>query len=185
MDSINYLYTIGYAIISRDCFIADATGNMPNGIKNDADWRYFQSELDNSDLLLIGRKSFINFQNIKRNRLIPTSKIKDIEIEKNDLCFFNPKNILIKDAVKVFLPETKKIAVVGGSKVYELVFNSIQFNEFHLTVAHSFYINEGILFNNNIKSLDDIFDLMNKNNLTVRKEKELDKNATLYVFKKY
>ncbi|MFQ3361426.1 MAG: hypothetical protein ACKVLI_04925 [Alphaproteobacteria bacterium] len=184
MDNKSHLYTIGYVIISNDCFIANSTGVMPSGLKNDLDWQYFQSELNNSDLILIGRKSYVNFHKSKRNRLIPTSKIKDIEVEKSDLCFFNPRKILIEDAIKIFLPKVEKIAVVGGNKVYELVFNSIGFNEFHLTVANSFYMNEGILFNDNTKSLNDIYHLMDKNELKLSEKRNLDKNVTLYIFKK-
>ena len=184
MNNINSLYTIGYAIISSDCFIADANSQMPDGLRNASDWQYFQSELDSSDLILIGKKSYINFQNSKRNRLIPTSRIKDIEIQKSDLCFFNPSSISIEGAVKIFLPNTTKIAVVGGNKVYDLVFSAMYFNEFHLTVSHSFFMNDGILFNDSAQSLNEVFDLMGRYKLIVCEKKILDKNVTLYIFKK-
>ena len=47
MDNKSHLYTIGYVIISNDCFIANSTGVIPSGLKNDLDWQYFQSELNN------------------------------------------------------------------------------------------------------------------------------------------
>ena len=45
-------------------------------------------------------------------------------------------------------------------------------------------MNEGILFNDNAKSLNNIFHLMDKNKLMLSEKRELDKNVTLYIFKK-
>ena len=40
----------GYAIISDDDRIADSGGRTPPSLRNDADWAYFQRELDGADL---------------------------------------------------------------------------------------------------------------------------------------
>src|SRR5271169_3255695 len=41
----------GYAIVSDDDRIADASGGMPTTLRNEADWAYFQAELDRADLV--------------------------------------------------------------------------------------------------------------------------------------
>ena len=43
----------GYAIVSDDDRIADARGVMPRALLNDADWAYFQAELDRADLVVL------------------------------------------------------------------------------------------------------------------------------------
>jgi hypothetical protein len=45
----------GYAIISDDNCIADATGATPPALRSEADWAYFQQELDRSDVTVLGR----------------------------------------------------------------------------------------------------------------------------------
>ena len=47
----------GYAIVSRDDRIADAAGDMPESLRNDADWTYFQAGLDASDWVALGRSA--------------------------------------------------------------------------------------------------------------------------------
>jgi hypothetical protein len=45
----------GYAIVSGDGMIADGNGVIPATIRNDADQRFFQSELDRAAVLVHGR----------------------------------------------------------------------------------------------------------------------------------
>ena len=47
----------GYAIVSADGMIADGNGVIPATIRNDADQRFFQSELDRAAVLVHGRRS--------------------------------------------------------------------------------------------------------------------------------
>ena len=42
----------GYAIISADGMIADRNGLMPNAIRNDADQKFLQSELDRAAVIV-------------------------------------------------------------------------------------------------------------------------------------
>jgi hypothetical protein len=46
----------GHAIVSDDDKIADAHGRMPAALRNEADWRRFQDELDRAAAVLLGRR---------------------------------------------------------------------------------------------------------------------------------
>ena len=60
----------GYAIVSADGFIADDDGHMPDSLKFEADWAYFQAALDRADITLIGRLTHEAAPNVKK---APTS----------------------------------------------------------------------------------------------------------------
>ena len=45
----------GYAIVSDNDCIADASGHTPDVLRNDADWAYFQAELNKSAVTVLGR----------------------------------------------------------------------------------------------------------------------------------
>ena len=45
----------GYAIVSEDDRITDGSGATPEVLRNQADWAYFQRELDRADLVVLGR----------------------------------------------------------------------------------------------------------------------------------
>jgi hypothetical protein len=52
----------GYAIASDDDRIADAGGAMPKALHNEADWAYFQAELDRSDLIAYSREARVDWK---------------------------------------------------------------------------------------------------------------------------
>jgi hypothetical protein len=47
----------GYAVVSADGMIADRNGHMPDGLKCDADARFFTEGLDSAALVVHGRHS--------------------------------------------------------------------------------------------------------------------------------
>jgi hypothetical protein len=47
----------GYVIVSADGMIADATGVMPDSIRNAADQHFFQAGLDEAAVIVHGRHS--------------------------------------------------------------------------------------------------------------------------------
>ena len=64
----------GYAIVSRDDRIADFSGAMPDSLRNDADWAYFQAGLDAADWVALGRASHAAAPNPKRRRRLVVSR---------------------------------------------------------------------------------------------------------------
>lgn len=83
----------GYAIISDDDCIADASCVLPESLMNEADWIYFQAELDLADLCLLGRASHELTPNKKgRRRLVISSTANGLE-ERADAIWWNPADL--------------------------------------------------------------------------------------------
>jgi hypothetical protein len=69
----------GYAIVSADGMIADGNGVIPATIRNDADQRFFQGELDRAAVLVHGRRSHEGGPRAdKRKRIIVTRQVASV-----------------------------------------------------------------------------------------------------------
>jgi hypothetical protein len=126
----------GYAIVSRDDCIADAAGLMPASLQNDADWAYFQAELDRADWVALGRLSHLATPNVRgRRRLIVSRGANGLE-KREDGVWWRPDTVAFEDVVARLLPDGGRIAVPGGQGVFEL-FLAIGFTAFHLARAEA------------------------------------------------
>lgn len=124
----------GYAIVSDDHCIADADGNMPNVLKNDADWAYFQAALDAATLTIVGRKGHEANPNVKnRRRLILSRSLADLE-HREDGWWWNPAGCSWPSVLAKAAPEGGAIAVPGGRDVFDL-FLKLGYSSFHLARA--------------------------------------------------
>ena len=167
---------IGHAIISTDCYIADAHGSMPSDLRSNSDWELFQEDLNHSDLVVIGRASYEKFSENKRNRLIPTNQINGYKM-RDDLCFFNPNDIPMSQILLKYNPFPNKIAVAGGQGVYQLVFDQFAYSEFHLSVKENYELKEGIQMIKGITELAQVDDYMNKYGMYQSDRVRLDSNT--------
>jgi hypothetical protein len=133
---------LGLAIVSQDDCIADAQGNMPEALRNDADWALFQAELDKASLTVLGRLGHESHGNTKqRRRMIVSSSSSGLE-ERADGWWWNPMRLDWPTAVARAVPEGGLIAVPGGQAVFDL-FLRIGFDQFHLTRAHGVEVPSG------------------------------------------
>ena len=79
-----------FAIVSANDCIADAKGRFPPELMNDADWVYFQNELDHCDYVVVGRASHDATPNIKkRRRIVMSLSARELE-QRDDALFWNP-----------------------------------------------------------------------------------------------
>jgi hypothetical protein len=133
----------GYAIVSDDDRIADKTGRTPAALRNDADWAYFQAELNRSDLTVLGRLGHeANPNPRRRNRMILSSSSHGIE-QHADGWWWNPERLPWPDAIRRVLPYGGRIAVPGGRQVFDL-FLSIGYDAFHLTRMEGVVVSGGV-----------------------------------------
>jgi hypothetical protein len=124
---------IGHAIVSADDRIADASGHMPETLRNEADWALFQAALDRAALTLIGRASHEATPNHKeRRRLIVSSTAAGLE-QRADGFWLNPAELPLVAALYRILPDGGEVAVVGGRGVFDLV--GAEFTAFYLARA--------------------------------------------------
>ena len=122
----------GHAIVSDDDCIANADGSMPDALRNEADWRRFQGELDRAVLNVLGRYGHQRFPNVAgRRRMIVSSQADGVE-QRADGWWWNPGMASLGEALRKAAPEGGLIAVPGGRRVNDL-FLSLGFDAFHLS----------------------------------------------------
>lgn len=124
----------GYAIVSHDDCIADASGVLPKALMNDADWAYFQAELDRAAIVVLGRASHMATPNSKgRRRLILSRRGAGLH-EDREGWWWNPDRVKWPDVVERLDLAQARIAVPGGQAAFDL-FLHIGFAAFHLSRA--------------------------------------------------
>ncbi|MGL4404952.1 MAG: hypothetical protein ACRCT6_04270 [Notoacmeibacter sp.] len=138
---------IGHAIVSADGYIADEQGRMPKQLMIDADWQRFQADLDASDVTLLGRLGHEAHPNFKlRRRLVLTSGVDGL-VEgvdaKGRVDFLNPAGQSLKQTLDHLFPIGARVAVVGGTKVFDHVLETTGFDVFDLVVANEVLLGAG------------------------------------------
>jgi dihydrofolate reductase len=124
----------GYAIVSADGMIADGNGVIPATIRNDADQRYFQSELDRAAVLVHGRRSHEGGPRAdKRKRIIVTRQVASVTPDWSlpSAFLWNPAGATLERTIAALGVGHGPIAVLRGTEVFGL-FPPL-YDAFHLT----------------------------------------------------
>jgi hypothetical protein len=133
----------GYAIVSDDDRIAGADGATPEALRNEADWAYFQSELDRASLTVLGRLGHeANPNRRNRARLVLSSRAQGVQ-RVAGTWWWNPADIAWDEASKTVLPDGGRVAVPGGQRVFDL-FLDIGYDAFHLSRAEGVSVPGGV-----------------------------------------
>jgi hypothetical protein len=126
----------GYAIVSADDRIADAGGEMPAALRNEADWGYFQAELDRADWMALGRRSHGATPNPRgRLRLIVSRSVRSLE-RRDDGWWWRPDGLPFYEVAARLMPDGGRLAIPGGQGVFDL-FLGIGYTAFHLSRAEA------------------------------------------------
>jgi hypothetical protein len=136
----------GYAIISMDGMIADATGLMPNSLKIEADQRLYFEALDRAALIVNGRLSHEGQPNSEyRLRLILTRRVSSLapDPDNPNARFWNPAGATFEEACAAVGCEGGTVAVVGGTDVFSL-FLKIGYDDFYLSRAENVRLPGGV-----------------------------------------
>jgi hypothetical protein len=124
----------GYAIVSEDGMLADAAGVMPDGLKFDADRRFFEAGLDRVDVVVHGRHSHEQQPHSRlRRRLILTHKVQTIAPDPSNAkaLFWNPGGASFEQALFALKAPDAVVAVVGATDVFGLFLD--RYDLFYLT----------------------------------------------------
>lgn len=112
----------GHAIVSADGMIADAAGEMPAALRNDADWRSFQAALDRSALVVLGRLGHQRHPNPGRRRLVLTRSVTGLAQDAGDplATLWNPACVPIAAVLERLGIDIGTVAVTGGVGTFDL-----------------------------------------------------------------
>ena len=122
---------IGHAIVSVDGKIATADGRMPPELRNDADWQRFQRQLDNSDVVVLGRQGHERFPNPGRRRLVATTSVATLVDDPNDprATFWNPAGVGFTEAARSLGLENGTAAIAGVFDLFTHLFTAFDLAE--------------------------------------------------------
>jgi dihydrofolate reductase len=126
----------GYVIVSADGMIADAKGEMPPAIRNDADQRFFQDGLDHAAVVIHGRHSHEGGPRAaRRKRLILTRQVAATapDPEHPHSLLWNPTGATLDQALAELGVGDGTIAIIGGSDVFSQFLPL--YDAFHLSLA--------------------------------------------------
>lgn len=137
----------GYAIVCRHDRIADANGAFPPALMNEADWAYFQAELDRADLCVLGSASHHATPNrANRRRLVMSRGAERLE-QRDDAWWWAPQAVPFDEVCAKLLPGGGRIGVPGGQVAFDYFLREsppgLRFREFHLSRATRAAIPDG------------------------------------------
>jgi dihydrofolate reductase len=135
----------GYAIVSADGMLADRNRKMPDGLKIDADVRFFNQGLDRATLVVHGRNSHEQQAGSDRRlRLIVTHRVAAVAKHPSIplALLWNPAGASFTEACCAIGVTEGMTAVTGGAEVFHL-FLEIGFDAFHLSRAGKVRIPDG------------------------------------------
>ena len=126
----------GYVIVSSDGMIADASGIMPDSIRNDADQKFFQDGLDQAAVILHGRHSHEGGPRAdRRKRLVLSRHVATIAPDPShpNSLLWNPTGCPLEQAIEALGAGNGSVAVIGGTEVFSMFLPL--YDLFHLSHA--------------------------------------------------
>lgn len=114
--------------------LADSSGIMPDGLKIEADKRFFENGLDHVDVVVHGRHSHEGQAGSPaRRRLIVTRQVSNLapDPENANALLWNPSGATLEDAMAQLGLPNGIVGVVGGTLVFDLFLD--RYNVFYLS----------------------------------------------------
>jgi dihydrofolate reductase len=124
----------GYAVVSEDGMIANATGHTPDLLKFEADRRFFERGIDGVDIVVHGRHSREEQPGSgARRRLILTREISAVAADPSNenAVLWNPAGASFEQALAAFGGPDSRIGILGGTDVFGLFLR--RYDAFHLS----------------------------------------------------
>jgi dihydrofolate reductase len=172
----------GYVIVSSDGMIADASGVMPNSIRNDADQSFFQAALDRVALIVHGRHSHEGGPRAdRRKRLVLTHQVAALAPDPShpNSLLWNPTGCPLEKAIEVLGAADGSIAVIGGTEVFSMFLPL--YDAFYLSHAPRAKIPGGRPVFNEVGPMATPEDVLTRHGLRPGARRELDPAAGVTV----
>lgn len=177
----------GYAVVCEDDCIADANGNMPANLKNEAEWAFFQAGLDVCDVVVLGRKSHEVTPNPKgRKRLVMTRRVHQPELHGADCVFWNPDHESLEGALGLFAIPCRRIGVTGGQGVFDhFLTGPAAYDHFYLSRIAGVRLDNGVkVFSGCLSDEQTAESLLADAGYIAQKEMHLDAEARVVEWQK-
>jgi dihydrofolate reductase len=126
----------GFVIVSSDGMIAEADGEMPPALRNDADQEFFQAALDRVAVVVHGRHSHEGGPRAAaRKRIILTRRTAAIapDPEHPNAVLWNPDGAPLEAAIAALGAGNGTVAIIGGTEVFSMFLPF--YDAFHLSRA--------------------------------------------------
>jgi dihydrofolate reductase len=126
---------VGYAIVSEDGMLADASGTIPPPLIVKADQDFFMRGLDAAAALVHGRNSAEQPTSPTRRRLIATHRVAGTEALAGQphALLWNPQGAAVEAALLELGVAAGDVAIIGGTDIFGLFLS--RYAVFHLTRA--------------------------------------------------
>jgi dihydrofolate reductase len=111
----------GYAVISEDGMIADASGLLPPQLIAEADQKFFEQGLNGVDAVVHGRNSGeVQPNSARRHRIIVTRTIAAIAPDPSNAkaVLWNPLGATFHEAIAALNVPVHSVAILGGTEVF-------------------------------------------------------------------
>ncbi len=158
---------IAIAAVTIDGKIALDSGHFSDWTSPE-DKDFLHEMLDKSDVVVVGNNTYKTAIEplSKRNCIVFTSSVAELERKSDKLLFANPATV----DVKTLLKEYKTVAILGGMKTYTYFLQHDLLDELYLTI-------EPVIFGRGLN----LFETAENVNARFKLEstKELNKNGTL------
>ncbi|MCC5978068.1 MAG: hypothetical protein JJU21_08395 [Salinarimonas sp.] len=106
---------------------------------NEADWAYFQAELDRADLCVLGSASHRATPNRANRRRLVMSRGADGLEQRDDAWWWAPQRLPFEEVCARLLPDGGRIGVPGGQVAFDYFLSEspqgLRFGAFHLSRA--------------------------------------------------
>jgi hypothetical protein len=126
----------GHAIVSVDGMIAGPDGTVPPALRNEADWRQYQSALDAAVLTVTGRRGHELNPNPGRRRLVVTRSVADLGPDPRDprATLWNPQGLGFPEALAALGVLKGTVAITGLFDLFRPWYTTFQLSEMHTLV---------------------------------------------------
>lgn len=109
----------GYAVISADGMIAEASGAFPDSLKVEADQRFFARSLEGVDAVVHGRNSGEHPPTSRRRIVVTRNMAATAPDPSNaEAVLWNPAGASFEEAVAALKAPCRSVGVLGGTEVF-------------------------------------------------------------------
>ncbi len=128
---------VGFAIVSADGMLADASGVMPADMLIGGDQAFFERGLDRAAAVIHGRNSQETHPHSReRRRLIATHRVKTITAHPSNpkALLWNPAATPFEEGLRALGVTQGEIGIIGGTSIFGLFLP--HYGVFHLSRAN-------------------------------------------------